>query len=72
MKFSTRCGIGEIRGDQALARHCYSITLQKNDQSDSCPVDELDVHDDLTKEQDEPMEDLVAVPLNDMNAEHVV
>ena len=54
-----------VRGDQALARHCYNIALQRNDQSDLCPVDGLDTRDDLAKEQGEPIEDLVSIPLND-------
>ena len=55
-----------------MARHCYSIILQKKIHPDPCPVDGLDVRDDLTKEQGESMEDLVAVPLNDEDVEHTV
>ena len=71
MKFPTNQGIGEVRGDQALARHCYNIALQKSDQADPCPVDGLDARDDLTEERGGPIEDLVPIPLNDRNAEHV-
>ena len=71
LKFSTSQGIGEVRGDQALAKHCYSIALQGSDQSDPCPVDGLDARDDLTEERGTPIEDLVSIPLNDGNAEHV-
>ena len=71
-KFPTSQGVGEVRGDQVLARHCYNIALQRNGQSDTCPVDGLDTHDDLTEEWGEPIEDLVSIPLNDGNEEHVV
>ena len=71
-KFPTNQGIGEVRGDQALARHCYNIALQRSDQSGPCSVDGLDARDDLTEERGDPIEDLVLVPLNDRNAEHVV
>ena len=72
LKFPTNQEIGEVRGDQALARHCYSVTLQGSDQSDPCLVDGLDARDDLTEERGTPIEDLVPIPLNDGNAEHVV
>ena len=72
LKFSTSQGIGEVRGDQDLARHCYNIALQRKGQSNPCPIDGLDTHDDLTEERDEPIEDLVSIPLNDGNEEHVV
>ena len=58
IKFPTSNEIGEIRGDQALARQCYSIALQKSGRSDPCPVDGLNVRDNLTEEQGEPIEDL--------------
>ena len=71
MKFPTIQGIGEVRGDLALARHCYNIALQRSDQSDPYPVDGLDARDDLTEERGAPIEDLVPISLNDGNTEHV-
>ena len=72
LKFPTSQGVEEVRGDQALARHCYNIALQRNSQSDPRPVDGLDTRDDLAEERGEPIEDLVSIPLNDGNEEHVV
>ena len=45
--------------------------MQRSNQSDPCPVDGLDARDDLTEERGGPIEDLVPIPLNDGNAEHV-
>ena len=72
LKFPTGQGVGEVKGDQALARHCYSIALKRSDRSDLCPIDGLDARDDLTEERGGPIEDLVSIPLNDGNKEHVV
>uniref|UniRef100_A0A6I9QPU4 Uncharacterized protein LOC105037583 n=1 Tax=Elaeis guineensis var. tenera TaxID=51953 RepID=A0A6I9QPU4_ELAGV len=71
LKFPTDQGIGEVRGDQALARHCYNIALQRSNQADPCPVDGLDTRDDLAEERGRPIEDLIPIPLNDGNTEHV-
>ena len=50
LKFFTSQGVGEVRGDQVLARYYYNIALQRNGQSDPCLVDGLDTHDDLAEE----------------------
>ena len=55
VKFSISYGIGEVRGDQALARYYYSITVERGEQSDPFPVAGLDVWDKLTEEREEPI-----------------
>ena len=72
LKFPTSQGVGEVRGDQALARHCYNIALQRKGQSDPYLVDGLDTRNNLAEEWGEPIEDLVSIPLNDGNEEYVV
>ena len=46
--------------------------MQRSDQPDLYPVDRLDVRDDLAEERGGPIGDLVSIPLNDGNTEHVV
>ena len=72
MKFSIRHGVKEVRGDQVFARHCYTITLQGKKWPDPCPLDGPDAHDDLIKEWREPMDNLIAVSLNDWNEDHTI
>ena len=35
-------------------------------------MDGLDIRDDLTEEREEPIEDLVAIPLNNKNGDHIM
>ena len=72
MKFPIEYEVGEVRGDQALACHCYTIALQGGKQSELCPMDELDVRDDLIEKRGEPIDNLILVSLNDWNENHRV
>ena len=72
MKFLTSYEVGEVRGDQTLARHCYTITLQGGRQVESYPIDGLDACDDLREERGEPIEDIVEVLLNDGHEDHTI
>lgn len=65
-------GVGEVCGDQGLVCHFYYSALQGTKITDTYPVEGLDTHDDLTKQQEEPTKDLIFVPLADRNPEHIV
>ena len=72
MKFSTKFGVDEVRGDQVLAQQYYTITLRGTRPSEAYLVDGLDIWDELSKERERPVEDLETIPLNDGNKEHTV
>ena len=46
IKFPTVSGVGMVRGDQRVARECYSISMKKK-AVDNLYMDELDMHDEV-------------------------
>ena len=69
IKFPTVNGVGMVRGDQRVARECYSASM-KQKAVDSIHVDELDMRDELSA-QPTPSEELEPVQLDDQ-PEHLV
>ena len=69
IKFPTVNGVGMVRGDQRVARECYSA-LMKQKAVDNIHVDELDMRDELSA-QPTPSEELEPVQLDDQ-PEHLV
>ena len=68
IKFPTTCGVGIVRGDQHVARECYSASM-KQKAVDNIYVDELDIRDEVNTRL-EPSEELEPVQLDD-NTEHL-
>ena len=69
IKFPTSNGVGMVRGDQRVARECYSASM-KQKAVDNIYVDELDMRDEVNT-RPEPSEELEPVQLDD-NPEHLV
>ena len=69
IKFPTVNGIGMVRGDQRVARECYSASV-KQKAVDNVYMDELDMRDEVLT-RPEPSEELEPVPLDD-DPEHLV
>ena len=68
IKFPTVSGVGMVRGDQRVARECYSASM-KQKAIDNIYLDELDMRDKaLTRP--EPSEELEPVSLDD-DSEHL-
>ena len=68
IKFPTISGVGMVRGDQRVARECYSASL-KQKAVDNVYMDELDMRDEVLT-QPEPSEELEPVSLDD-DPEHL-
>ena len=68
IKFPIVSGVGMVRGDQRVARECYSACM-KQKAVDNIYMDELDMHDKVLT-RPEPSEELEPVSLDD-DPEHL-
>ena len=68
IKFPTTSGVGMVRGDQRVARECYSASV-KQKAIDNIKLDELDMRDEINT-QPEPSEELEPMQIDD-NPEHL-
>ena len=68
MKFPTTGRVGMVRGDQRVARECYSASM-KQKAVDNVYMDELDIRDGVNT-RPKPLEELEPVQLDD-NPEHL-
>ena len=68
IKFPIVSGVGMVRGDQRVARECYSASMKKKT-VDNIYLDELDMRDEVLT-RPEPSEELEPVPLDD-DPEHL-
>ena len=69
VRFPTKNGVREMRGDQQLARRCFQISTQSDESKDSLTVDKLDQWDE--EERGEQAEQLIFIPMIE-NPEQVV
>ena len=63
IKFPTIHGVRMVRGDQRVARQCYTASMKQR-AVDNMNVDELDMRDEVLT-RPEPSEELEPVPLDD-------
>ena len=63
IKFPTTSGVGMVRGDQRVARECYSASM-KQKAVNNIYLDDLDMRDEVNT-RPEPSEELEPVPLDD-------
>ena len=68
IKFPTVSGVGMVRGDQRVAKECYSASM-KQKTVDNIYLDELDMRDEVLT-RPEPSEELEPVSLDD-DPEHL-
>ena len=68
IKFPTTSRVGMVRGDQRVARECYSASMNQK-AVDNINLDELEMRDEVNT-RPKPSEELEPVPLDD-NLEHL-
>ena len=61
VRFPTKYGIGELRGDQQLAKHCFSIASEQT--KEYSPPESLDSREEETQEA--PVEEVETHPLRE-------
>ncbi|GAV88978.1 hypothetical protein CFOL_v3_32399 [Cephalotus follicularis] len=71
MKFPTRFGLGEARGDQQVARQCYKTAVMNKGKDKVLPIANVELRWDVEPELPQPIEDVIQVPLEEGNSERV-
>ncbi|GAV85112.1 hypothetical protein CFOL_v3_28551, partial [Cephalotus follicularis] len=69
MKFPTRFGVGEARGDQQAARQCYKTAILDHGKEKVLFITNVELRGDVEPERPHPVEDVVQVPLEVGNPE---
>ena len=69
IKFTIENGVGMVRGNQRIARECYSASMKQN-MVDNIYMDELDMRDEVSTRL-VPLEELEPIQL-DNQLEHLV
>ncbi|GAV73922.1 hypothetical protein CFOL_v3_17405 [Cephalotus follicularis] len=71
VKFPTRFGVGEVRGDQQAARQCYKTAISDNGKGKVLPIANVELRGDMEPERPQPVEDVLQVPMEEGNNEKV-
>ncbi|GAV87596.1 hypothetical protein CFOL_v3_31022 [Cephalotus follicularis] len=71
VKFPTRFGVGEVKGDQQATRQCYRTSISDKGKDKVLPIANVELRGDMEPERPQPVEDVVQVPLEEGNTEKV-
>ncbi|GAV66043.1 hypothetical protein CFOL_v3_09554, partial [Cephalotus follicularis] len=71
MKFPTRFGMGEVRGDQQAARQCYKTPISDKGKDKVLPIANVELRGDVEAEHPQPVEDVLQVPVEEGDNEKV-
>ncbi|GAV68194.1 hypothetical protein CFOL_v3_11697 [Cephalotus follicularis] len=71
VKFPTRFGVGEVRGDQQAARQCYKTAISDKGKGKVLPIANVELRGDVEPERPQPVEDVLQVPVEEGNNEKV-
>ncbi|XP_077249357.1 uncharacterized protein LOC143888847 [Tasmannia lanceolata] len=73
MKFPTRTGIGEVRGQQMMARQCYAASLKgSNAPAENFMIGSEDPRERARTVRGEPIEELDSIPISEDQPEKEV
>ncbi|GAV65344.1 hypothetical protein CFOL_v3_08859 [Cephalotus follicularis] len=72
MKFPTRFGVGEVRGDQEVARRCYKIAITDKGKGKVLTIANVELRGDMEPERPQPVEDVLQVLVEEGNNEKVL
>ncbi|GAV91887.1 hypothetical protein CFOL_v3_35272, partial [Cephalotus follicularis] len=72
MKFHTRFGVGEVRGDQEVARRCYKTAISDKGKGKVLSIANVELRGDMEPERPQPVEDVLQVPVEEGNDERVL
>ncbi|GAV57847.1 hypothetical protein CFOL_v3_01383 [Cephalotus follicularis] len=72
MKFPTRFGMGEVRGDQQVARQCYKTTIMDKGKEKVLPIANVELRGDVEPERPQPDEEVLQVPVEEGNEERII
>lgn len=68
--FPTKNKIKELQGDQQLARHYFTVSIDNKKSEEGLPIDKLDQWD--MEEKGELVEQLVSVPFNESDLMKII
>ncbi|GAV86322.1 hypothetical protein CFOL_v3_29754 [Cephalotus follicularis] len=71
VKFPTRFGVGEVRGDQQAARQCYNTTISDKGKDQALPIANVELRGDMEPERPQSVEDVLQVPMEEGKNEKV-
>ncbi|GAV63503.1 hypothetical protein CFOL_v3_07021 [Cephalotus follicularis] len=71
MKFPSRFGVGEARGDQQATKQCYKTAIMDKGKDKVLPIANVELRGDVEPESPQPVEDVIQVPLEEGNTERV-
>ncbi|GAV76486.1 hypothetical protein CFOL_v3_19960 [Cephalotus follicularis] len=67
VKFPTRFGVREVRGDQQVARQCYKTAKMDKGKEKVLPIANVELIGEVEPEHPQAVEDVVQVPLEKGN-----
>ncbi|GAV80976.1 hypothetical protein CFOL_v3_24435 [Cephalotus follicularis] len=72
MKFPTRFGVGEVRGDQQLARQCYKTAVMDKGNEKALSIENVELIRDVEPERPQPVEEVLQVPLEEGDEKKII